>query len=96
MDYRMYDKGAPAGKNVVKLIAQHLHEQGQVKTGKLILDFVGFEGAAGTTFTLNNQEDKIMIPNCGHFITPHCGDRYMKIHSLVFDNDFTGNIYYII
>ena len=42
------------------------------------------------------QEDKIMIPNCGHFITPHCGDRYMKIHSLVFDNDFTGNIYYII
>ena len=41
MDYRMYDKGAPAGKNVVELIAQHLREQGQVKTGKLILDFVG-------------------------------------------------------
>lgn len=58
MDYRMYDKGAPAGENVVELIAQHLREQGQVKTGKLILDFVGFEGTAGTTFTLNNQEDK--------------------------------------
>ena len=28
MDYRMYDKGAPAGKNVVELIAQRLREQG--------------------------------------------------------------------
>ena len=96
MDYRMYSGGAPAGKNVVKLIEEHLREQGQVKIGQLILDFVGFEGAAGTTFTLNNQRDKMVIPNCGHFITPHDGDKYMKIYSLVFDNTFTGNIYYII
>lgn len=31
MDYRMYDKGAPAGKNVVELIAQHLREQGAIQ-----------------------------------------------------------------
>ena len=92
----MYDKGALAGENVVELIAQHLREQGQVKTGKLILDFVGFEGAAGTTFTLNNQEDKMRIPSSGHFITPYDGEKYMKISSLVFDSAFDGDIYYII
>lgn len=96
MDYRMYDKGAPAGENVVELIAQHLREQGQVKTGKLVLDFVGFEGAAGTTFILNNQEDKMKIPNSGHFITPYDGGKYMKISSLIFDDAFDGDIYYII
>lgn len=96
MDYRMYDKGALAGENVVELIAQHLREQGQVKTGKLVLDFVGFEGAAGTTFTLNNQKDKMKIPNSGHFITPYDGEKYMKISSLIFDNAFDGDIYYII
>lgn len=96
MDYRMYPYGAPAGENVVELIRQHLIEQGQIKTSKLVLDFVGFEGETGTTFMLNNQEDKMAIPNCGHFVTPHYGDRYMKVHSLVFDSAFTGNIYYII
>ena len=29
MDYRMYDKGAPAGENVVELIAQHLSSMAQ-------------------------------------------------------------------
>lgn len=96
MDYRMYSGGAPAGKNVVELISKHLREQNQVKVGKLVLDFIGFEGAAGTEFTLNNQEDKMKIPSSGHFITPYDGEKYMKISSLVFDIDFSGDIYYII
>ena len=96
MDYRMYDKNIPAGENVVELIQKHLRETGEVKTDKLVLDFVGFEGDAETKFTLNNQKDKMIIPSCGHFITPHCGERHMKIHSLVFDNDFNGYIYYIV
>ena len=65
MDYRMYS-GVPAGKNVLKLIEEHLREQGQVKVGQLILDFVGFEGAAGTTFTLNNQK-RYCFKNCCQF-----------------------------
>lgn len=96
MDYRMYSDGALAGENVVELIEKHLREQGQVKVGKLVLNFVGFEGAAGTTFALNNQKDKMKIPNNGHFITPYDGGKYMKISSLIFDNAFDGDIYYII
>lgn len=96
MDYRMYSGGALAGENIVELIEQRLREQGQVKTGKLILDFVGFEGAVGTEFTLNNQKDKMKIPNSGYFVTPYDGGKYMKISSLIFDNAFDGDIYYII
>ena len=48
MDYRMYSGGAPAGENVVEIIKKHLEEQHQIKVDKLVLDFVGFEGAAGT------------------------------------------------
>lgn len=96
MDYRMHKGGAKAGENVVQLIEKHLNEQGQVKTGKLVLDFIGFEGAPGTKFTLNNQKDKMEIPSCGNFVTPYQGDKYMRITSLVFDADFNGNIYYII
>ena len=96
MDYRMYSEGAPAGKNVVELIQKRLEEQGQVKTAKLVLDFVGFEGSAGTTFRLNNQEDRIAIPKTGYFISPNCGEKYMQINSLIFDSDFSGNIYYIV
>ena len=96
MDYRMYSEGAPAGKNVVELIQKRLEEQGQVKTAKLVLDYVGFEGSAVTTFRLNNQEDRKKKKKTGYFISPNCGDRYMQISSLIFDNDFSGNIYYIV
>lgn len=96
MDYRMYSLGAPAGENVVELIKKHLEEQRQIKIDKLVLNFVGFEGAAGTTFTLNKQKDKMSIPSSGQFITPFAGERYFKITSLIFDNTFSGNIYYII
>lgn len=96
MDYRMYKGTIPAGKNAVEIIQKHLEEQNEVRTNKLVLDFVGFEGAAGTTFSLNKHKDKMAIPKTGYFITPHCGDDYMKITSLVFDSAFTGSIYYII
>lgn len=96
MDYRMYSDGAPAGENVVEIIKKHLEEQHQIKVDKLVLDFVGFEGAAGTKFTINKHKDKMAIPACGHFITPYDGDKYVKITSLVFDQAFTGDIYFII
>ena len=96
MDYRMYSGGAPAGENVVEIIKKHLEEQHQIKVDKLVLDFVGFEGAAGTKFTINKHKDKMAIPTCGHFITPYDGDKYVKITSLVFDQTFTGDIYFII
>ena len=67
-----------------------------MKVDKLVLDFVGFEGAAGTKFTINKHKDKMAIPACGHFITPYDGDKYVKITSLVFDQAFTGDIYFII
>lgn len=95
MEYRMYSGDIPAGKNAIELIKQHLEEQKQIKMDKLVLNFIGFEGAAGTTFTLNQQKDKIVIPQCGYFITPHDGHSYMKITSLIFEQDFNGNIYYI-
>ena len=96
MDYRMYNLGVPAGENAVELIFKHLKEQGQIKVNKLVLDFVGFEGEAGTNFTLNKQGDKIAIPSNGYFISPYTGNEYCKITSLVFEKDFSGNIYYII
>jgi len=96
MDYRMYSGNVPAGKNVVELIQQHLENQKQVKTDKLVLSFIGFEGTPGTKFTLNNHKDKMMIPSSGSFITPYTGERGMNIFSLVFDERFDGYIYYIV
>lgn len=94
MDYRMYSGGAPAGKNVVPLIIKSINDQGENQRAPLKM--VAFEGTAGTSFSLNNHKDKMVIPSCGSFYTPYGGDRFMPIHSLIFDNAFNGNIYYII
>lgn len=94
MDYRMFSEGCPAGKDVVTLIRKSLKEQGITLTTPL--RFVGFEGAPGTTFTLNNHKEKTKIPSSGAFITPFNGDKGMNIYKLVFDSSFSGDIYYIV
>lgn len=94
MDYRMYSGGVPAGKNVVSLIIKQLNDNGEKQRAPLKM--VAFEGAAGVAFSLNNHTDKMVIPSTGAFYTPYSGDRFMPIYSLVFDNAFSGNIYYII
>lgn len=95
MDYRMYSGGAEAGENVVTLIRNELYKDSGLKI-KAPLKFVGFEGTAGTEFTLNNQAQKMAIPSTGHFVTPYNGQQYCQVYSLVFDSAFSGNIYYIV
>lgn len=94
MDYRMYTGGAIAGKNVVPEIIKSLNDNGESLRGPLKM--VAFETAAGTTFKLNSHTEIIAVPSTGKFYTPFSGDRFMPIYSLIFTNNFTGNIYYII
>lgn len=94
MDYRMYSEGATAGKNVVPDIIKSLNNSGNSLRGPLKM--VAFEGAAGTSFRLNDHAEATVIPSTGQFYTPYGGDRFMPIYKLIFDQDFSGNIYYII
>ena len=94
MDYRMYEGPVPANKNVVTLIAEDLKTKGI--TVNTPLKFVGFEGPVATKFKLNNHQESTKIPICGNFCAPFCGDRYMPVYSLVFEQSFDGDIYYII
>ncbi len=95
MDYRMYKGGATANENVIPLIKESILQSDGIKT-HTPFRFIGFYGDVGTEFYLNNSNDPMEIPNCGYFITPFDGERYMPIYSLVFTEDFDGNIYYII
>ena len=95
MDYRMYTGSVPAGKNLITLIKEDLENKGY-KVPNLSIDFIGFEAAAGTEFTLNDSSNVMEVPSCGKFITPFDGERYLKIKSLVFSQAFSGNVYYII
>ena len=52
MDYRMYTGGVSAGENVVDKIKTELEREGLKITKPL--RWIGFEGDAGTKFTLNN------------------------------------------
>lgn len=94
MDYRMYSKGIPAGKNAVSEIIKSINENGEHQRGPLKM--VAFEGEAGLSFKLNNHAESMEISSTGKFYTPYTGDKFMPIWSLVFDSDFSGNIYYII
>lgn len=94
MDYRMWNGGAKAGENVIPIIIKSLNNNGEKQ--KPPLKMVAFEGDAGTSFKLNNHPEATVIPSTGQFYTPYGGDRFMPIFSLVFDADFSGNIYYII
>lgn len=97
LNYRMFSGTIPAGENAVEIIKKHLEDNEGFKTAKLTLDFVGFEAPKGTSFTLNNQKDKISVPSSEYFITPYLdSNHYMSIESLIFDSSFSGNIYYII
>lgn len=95
MDYRMYAGTVPANENVVNIIKNELYEKDKLMI-KTPLKFIGFEGEAGTSFVLNNQKEKMRIPSTGSFITPYNGSNYCPVYSLTFDNEFSGNIYYII
>lgn len=95
MDYRMYSGGAPAGEDVVELIREDLKSHG-FKCANLKLDFIGFEAPAGTSFKLNDDTNSMVVPSNGKFITPYDGERYLTIRKFVFDQGFSGNIYYII
>lgn len=95
MDYRMYSGGAQPGDNVVTLIKNELFTKSGMRL-KSPLKFVGFEGEPGTQFTLNNQKLKMSIPSTGSFITPYNGLQFCPVYALVFDEEFTGDIYYII
>lgn len=94
MDYRMYSGGATAGKNVVQDIIKSINNNGEHQHGPLKM--VAFEGAAGTSFWLNDHSEPTEIPSTGKFYTPYAGDRFMPIYRLIFDQNFSGNIYYII
>lgn len=94
MDYRMYSGGAPAGKNIVPLIKKSLKDQGIKVDGPLKM--VAFEGAAGTKFKLNSHEEDTAIPSTGQFTTPYGEHRYMPIYNLTFEEQFDGDIYYIV
>lgn len=94
MDYRMYSQGATAGKNVVPEIIKFINNNGDSVRGPLKM--VAFEAAEGTSFRLNNHPEEIAVPSSGNFYTPYNGERFMPIYSLIFTNDFNGNIYYII
>ena len=94
MDYRMYAGGATAGKNVVPEIIKSLNNNGESIRGPLKM--VAFEADAGTMFKLNGHPEETAVPSSGKFYTPYSGDRFMPIYSLIFTNNFSGNIYYII
>ena len=94
MDYRMYSKGATAGRNVVPEIIKSLNNSGDTVRGPLKM--VAFEGEPGLSFRLNNHPEEITIPSSGNFYTPYNGERFMPIYSLIFTENFNGDIYYII
>ena len=94
MDYRMYSGDIKAGENVVSLIKQELKRQNIKMTTPL--KFVGFQGMPGTEFKLNGHKEIMKIPTGGSFITPYTGERFMSIYSLVFEENFNGDIYYIV
>ena len=94
MDYRMYTGPIPANKNVVNLIKTALKEQ-NIKVD-YPLKMVAFEGSAGTSFKLNGHDEVTKIPNSGCFYTPYGSNTYMPIYSLIFDEEFSGDIYYIV
>lgn len=95
MDYRMFkpSSGISAGENVVTLIKESMKKAGL--TLHTPLQFIGFESAPGTTFYLNDKNNKLEVPQCGYFITPFDGQRGTHIYYLSFDNSFNGAIYYI-
>lgn len=95
MDYRMYKANVSANEEVVSLIKESIKQIDNIKSDAPFR-FIGFQGDAGTEFYLNNSNVAMEIPDCGYFITPFDGERYMPIYSLKFDQAFDGNIYYII
>lgn len=96
MDYRMTTINAQAGEDIVKKINQHLKEVEGIEIYNPTLYFIGFEAISGTKFYLNDQKSPMLVPNNGNFTTPYFGGLGFKIKKLKFENDFSGNVYYII
>lgn len=95
MNYRMFTVAATGDDDVVQLIKKELESKGE-KFPQFSLKFIGFEAPAGTQIILNNNDEGMVVPSSGKFITPFNGERYMYIRSLKFPSGFSGNLYYII
>lgn len=93
-NYRTITVSAEAHQNIVPLILAQLKEEGY-ETRRFTLDFIGFEGAEGETFKVN--ENPLKVPSTGYFITPYCGgDNHINIHSFSFDEAITDRDIYVI
>lgn len=83
-----------AGEDAVKKIYEQIHRENGYFNTRFILKFIGFEAPSGTSFKINGVKN--IVPNSGHFISPYNGSTYMPIQTLIFNSNFSGNIYYII
>lgn len=92
--YGCVEVAVAAGEDAVKKIYEQLHRQTGYYNTRFVLKFIGFEADQGVSFKINNVPNQ--VPSTKYFITPYGGNYYMPIYSLIFDSDFSGDIYYII
>lgn len=92
-NYRTITLSAGANENIVPLIYKVLQKEGY-QTPRFTLDFIGFEADAGTSFKINGNPLK--VPSNERFITPYGENSFLSIHSVTFDQAFTGIDFYII
>lgn len=93
-NYRTVTISAGANENIVPLIYEELQKD-KYSTPHFVLDFIGFEATAGTTFNINGNPLK--VPSNGTFITPYGGDgASLAIHSVIFNNAISNMDFWII
>lgn len=92
--YGCVEIAVAAGEDAVKKIYEQIHKENGYFNTRFILKFVGFEAPSGTSLKINGIRN--VVPSSEYFISPYNGSTYMNIQTLTFDEDFSGNIYYII
>lgn len=96
MEYRMTTVNVKAGENMIDQLVKDLKEDGYA-FASISFPFIGFEALPGTKFYLNEQKKPMLVPSNGNFATPFFGNGgSCLISKLVFEEDFAGNVYYII
>lgn len=93
-NYRTVTISAPANTNIVPLIYEQLKQEGY-RTSIFNLDFIGFQGEAGSEVYIN--KNPLKVPSTGDFFTPYNGSSdFIQINSVVFPRAISDMDFWII
>ena len=92
-NYRVFTIDAGPADNIVNKIYEQLQKEGY-NNPDFKLHFVGFEAKKGTQFKLN--QNNMVVPTNGYFISPYEGEYYLNINELYMTNGCSQQNFYCI